>query len=188
MSDNETTALEHFTWGAEGSADYIKQPVADVPTFNLAMLALQGFRHKVGNEVAAKGAAWRKTEEGKAASEEEYNEYIRKARAEMLDKILNGQLGVRASSGPRVTGVEALKRQVALEFLKAAIKAYNAKSGKNISVPTGEKVINYMGAEVTREQLIDRYLATNGAKVEAEVAKRQAAQEAAADVGEDLFA
>ena len=71
---------------------------------------------------------------------------------------------------------------------QAAIKAYNGKTGKNVALPTGEKVINYMGKEMTREQLVDAYLRANEAKVSAEAERRQQEQEAGADVGEDLFA
>jgi len=189
MTDqSETTTLNTFTWGVKGTADFVETTVSDIPVPNLAMLALQGFRHKLGNEVAAKVAAWAKTEDGAKATDDEKAQYARQARADMLDRILTGQLGVRASAGPRVTGIDALKRQIGTKWLKEAIAKYNAKTGKNVALPTGEKTINYMGKDMTRDEMISAYIRANQDRVDAEAARQQKAQEEGADVGEDLFA
>ena len=181
MTDMEN-GNKSFKWG-----DISTNP-ADLPAQSLFALAQRGYTHVLGNEVASQVATWRKTEDGAKASEAEVEAYAKSKRDEKLAKILDGTLGVRTAAGPRVSGIEALKRQVAIEFLKAAIKAYNGKTGKNVALPTGEKVINYMGKEMTREQLVDAYSRANEAKVSAEAERRQQEQEAGADVGEDLFA
>jgi hypothetical protein len=187
MTD-ETTTITSLTWGTKGSPDYVEVATNNVPIPNLAMLALQGFRHKLGNEVAAKVAAHKKSDEGKAKTEDELNVYAANARKEMLDKILTGQLGVRASAGPRVTGIEALKRAIGTKWLKEAIAKYNAKTGKNVALPTGDKIINYMGKDMTRDEMISAYIRANQDRVDAEAERQQAAQAEGADVGEDLFA
>ena len=185
---DETTMITKFTWGTPGTPDYLEVPVADIPVHNLAVLAHQGFKHKLGNEVAAKAAAHKKSEEGAAKSEDELTAYSREARADMLNKILTATLGVRASSGPRVTGIEALKRAIGTKWLKEAIAKYNAKTGKNVALPTGDKVINYMGKNMTRDEMINAYIRANQDRVDTEAQRQQEAQAEGADVGEDLFA
>jgi hypothetical protein len=187
MSD-ETTTITSLTWGTKGSPDYVEVATSDVPIPNLAMLALQGFRHKLGNEVAAKVAAHKKSEEGKAKSEGELEAFAAEARKEMLERILTGTLGVRASSGPRVTGIEALKRSIATKWLKEAIAKYNAKTGKNVTLPTGDKVINYMGKDMTRDEMIAAYTRANQDRIDSEAERQQKAEAEGADVGEGLFA
>ena len=184
----ETTTITSLTWGTKGSADYVEVSTSDVPIPNLAMLALQGFRHKLGNEVAAKVAAHKKSEEGSAKSESELADYAANARKDMLEKILTGQLGVRASSGPRVTGIEALKRAIGTKWLKEAIAKYNAKTGKNVALPTGDKVINYMGKDMTRDEMIAAYARANADRIDVEAERQQKAEAEGADVGEGLFA
>jgi hypothetical protein len=186
MTDTEVKIPENFTWGT--GADAISTPVADIPAFNLAMLALQGFRHKLGNEVAAKLAAFVKTEDGKGASDADKAAKVAEWRAEMLDKIINGVLGVRASSGPRVSGLDAIKRAVATKLLKVRLVKYNTKHGKNVTLPTKDGTIDFMGTVMTRDQMIDKLLSQNDAEVTAEAERQQAFEQAGADVGEDLFA
>jgi len=187
MTD-ETTTITSLTWGTKGSAAYVEVATSDVPIPNLAMLALQGFRHKLGNEVAAKVAAHKKSEEGSGKSEAELATFASEARKEMLERILTGQLGVRASAGPRVTGIEALKRSIATKWLKEAIAKYNAKTGKNVALPTGDKVINYMGKDMTRDEMIAAYARANADRIDVEAERQQKAEAEGADVGEDLFA
>ena len=182
MTD-ETTTITSLTWGTKGSADYVEISTSDVPIPNLAMLALQGFRHKLGIEVAAKVAAHKKSEEGKAKSDDELAQYASEARAEMLDRILTGQLGVRASSGPRVSGDEAIRRNVTLTVLKAFLAKHNLK------MPTGEGVIKVAGKDMTREMLIEAMYRKDKAAIDAEVERKKAFEESAAsgaDIG-DVF-
>jgi hypothetical protein len=181
----ETTTLSALTWGTKGSADYVEVATSDIPIPNLAMLALQGFRHKLGNEVAAKVAAHKKSEEGAAKDDAAIAEYASAARKEMLEKILTGQLGVRASAGPRPTGVEALKRSVTIEVLKAFLAKHNLK------MPTGDGVIKVAGKDMNREALIEAMYRRDKASIDAEVTRKQAFQDAAASgAGEigDVFA
>lgn len=190
MSDTETKTVEPIsvlTWGVKGAADYIETPVQDVPTSNMSILCLRGFRHVLGNEVAAKVTAWKKTDDGKSAGEDEVASKAREFRAEFLDRILNGQLGQRAAGAPRATGVDALKRAIALEFLKAMLDSVSKKTGNKVTVPTGDNTITIAGKAMTREQLIEATMRKRAADIEAEVARRQAVRDEGADVGEDIF-
>lgn len=182
MSDTQTSAepIGVFTWGTKGSADYLETSVDQIPTRNLSMLALQGYRHKLGNEVAARITAWKKSDDGKTASDDQVAEKAREFRNEMLDKILNGQLGVRASAGPRATGDEAIRNAVTLESLKAFLKKYNLK------MPTGDETVKVAGQDMTRAQMLERMYARDKAKIDAEVERRKAAQ--ASEVGLEDFA
>ncbi len=172
MADTNTETapvLNTFTWGTKGSPDYCETDITVVPTANLANLALQGYRHKLGNEVAAKVAAHKKTDEGKVKTDDEIAQYAREARAEMLDKIVNGVLGVRASSGaPRVTGTEAIRRTVTVESLRKLLKK------SNLAMPTGEDTVFIAGKAMTREDLIAAMYRKDQKAIDAEVARREA--------------
>ena len=147
---------------------------ADIPTISLFALAQRGFSHVLGNEVASKLAAWKKGEAGNAASEEEVAAFVAAKRQEALEKILNGTLGVRSAVAPRVTGIEARIRRVAVEFLQERFAAYSKKSGVKVSLPTGDKVVEVAGRPMTREQLIEAELKRNGEAIRAEAERRQA--------------
>ncbi len=176
-----TEANRKFKWG-----DQEIDP-ADIPTVNMFALVQQGLNHKRGNEVSAARVAWLKSEEGQTASETDVTAWVAAKQAEMLDKILHGVLGVRVSSGPRVSGLDALKRTIAVERIKAAFKSYSAKTGKKLSLPTGDDTVDYMGKPMTREDLIKAMLAKQADAIETEAKRRQEFQTEGADVGEDLF-
>jgi hypothetical protein len=162
-----------FKWrpGRSGARDILP---SEVPTQSLFAAAQRGISHLGGNEVAAQMSAYKQTEEGKVATEQELEAKELEFANAKLDKLLNGTLGVRTSSGPRVTGVEALMRSIAVEFLKARFAAYSAKTGEKVSVPTGDKTITVGTQVYNRDQLIDAELRRNEAKIKAEVARRQA--------------
>ena len=162
-----TDANRKFRWG-----DQEIDP-ADIPTVNMFALVQQGLNHKRGNEVSAARVAWLKSEEGQTASEADVTAWVAAKQAEMLDKILHGVLGVRVSSGPRVSGIDALKRTIAVERIKAAFKSYSAKTGKTLSLPTKDETVDYMGNAMTREDLIKAMLDKQGATIEAEAKRRQ---------------
>ncbi len=173
MSDTTTQASAEpigvFTWGQKGTAEYIETPVTDISSRNLSLLALQGYRHKLGNEVAARVAAWKKSDEGKDADEATVTAKYAEFRAEMLDKILNGVLGVRATSGVRVTGDEAIKRAVTLEHLKVFLKKNNLK------LPTGDETIDVAGKAMDREALLAAMYRRSQVAIDKEVEHRKAA-------------
>jgi hypothetical protein len=176
MDDSiSTTSLEGKEFKHGSGEDAITVSPADIPTISLFALAQRGFSHVLGNEVASKLAAFRKTEVGAAADEAEVAAFTKAKREEALEKILNGTLGTRAASSPRVTGIEALMRRVAVEFLQARFAAYSKKSGTKVSLPTGDKVVEVAGRAMTREQLIEAELKRNGEAIREEALRRQGA-------------
>jgi len=172
MTDLEGKEFRHGT----GEQEITVNP-ADIPTISLFALAQRGFSHVLGNEVASKLAAWKKGEEGGAATEEEVAAFVKSKREEALEKILNGTLGVRSAAAPRATGIEALMRRIAVEFLQARFAAFSKRTGQKVSLPTGDKVVNVAGRDMTREQLIEAELKRNGEQIRAEAQRRQGASE-----------
>ena len=84
-------------------------------------------------------------------------------------------------------GLDALKRTIATEWIKARFKEHSTKTGKKLSLPTGDETIDYMGKPMTREDLIKAMLNKQAAAIETEAKRRQAVQQEGADAGEDLF-
>ena len=113
MSDLEGKEFKHGT----GEAAITVSP-SDIPTISLFALAQRGFSHVLGNEVASKLAAWKKGEEGATAGEAEVAAFVQAKREEALEKIMQGTLGVRSATAPRVSGIEALMRRIAVEKLQ----------------------------------------------------------------------
>jgi hypothetical protein len=161
-----------LTWGAKGAADYVETPIAGIPDTSLFALVQRGYRHVLGNEVAAKVSAYKKSEEGQGATDEVLAEKSAAWRQEALDKIMQGTLGVRVASAPRVSGIEALKRTIAVERIKASFAAYSAKTGKKLSLPTKDETVDYMGKPMTREDLIAAMLNKQAEAIEAEAKRR----------------
>lgn len=190
MADTETKTFEPislYTWGVKGSADYLETNVSEIPTANLSILGLRGFRHVLGNEVAAKVTAWKKSDEGKVATDDEVAAKGREFRSEFFNRILTGQLGQRAAGAPRATGVEALRRSIATDLVKAELDRVSKKTGNKVTMPTGEDTITIAGKVMNREQLIEAGLRRWEAKINEEVARRQAFKDEGEDAGEGLF-
>ena len=178
-----TDTSRNFKWGDQEIAPN------DIPVENLFALAQQGLNHKRGNEVSAARVAWLKTDDGATADEAAIQAWVDAKTADMLDKVLSRgkydgvALGVRASSGPRVSGEEALRRNVTLTVLKAFLAKHNLK------MPTGEGVIKVAGKDMTREMLIEAMYRKDKASIDAEVERKKAFEESAAsgaDIG-DVF-
>ena len=173
MTDQEATNLEGKEFRHGQGDDELKVNPADVPTVSLFALAQRGFSHVMGNEVASKLAAWKKGEAGAAATQAEVDAFVKAKREEALEKILNGTLGVRSASTPRVSGFDALVRRVAVEYLNARFAAYSKRTGQKVTLPTGDKVVSVPGRDMTREQLIEAELKRNGEAIKAEAKRRQ---------------
>ena len=179
MTEHDKDAEKAFKWG-----DLTTLP-AKVPTQSLFALAQRGYTHVLGNEVAAQVSAYKKTEEGAKASEDELEAYASEKRNEKLAKILDGTLGVRTAAGPRVSGIEAIMRGIAVEFLKARFKKYSDKTGTKVAVPTGETTIKIAGKDMTREDLIAAELRARDKEIRAEATRRMESESEGADAGDD---
>jgi hypothetical protein len=175
-------------WNGPNGKVYSIDP-AQVPEANLFVLAQSGFTHKFGNEVSSALTAWRKTDDGKAASEDEIDAWLDARRAALLEKVQNGELGVRVSGAPRVTGIEAIMRSIATDQVKAKLANNKDDDGKPapLAMPTGDKTIVIKGKEFDRELLITTWLKTREAKIRADAQARMDANKAAANEADDFF-
>ena len=171
MSDDEKT----LKWGS-----YEVSP-SDVPAVSLLALAQRGWTHVFGNEVASALTAWRKTEEGARSTQEQIDSWLAAKRDAKLAAIMAGTLGVRAAGQPKATGIEALVRSIAVEWLKVALATQGAK------LPSGDKVITVKGKAMTREQLIEATLRARGDKIRAEAERVMAERASREEALGDLF-
>ena len=178
---SEMQADHNLKWG-----DISVHP-KDVPAQSLFALSQRGFSHVLGNEVAAQVSAWKKTDEGAKATEAMIEAFANEKRNEKLAKIMDGTLGVRTAAGPRVSGIEALMRTIAVEFLRARLKKYSDKSGTKVTLPTGENTITIAGKVMTRDDLIAAELRASAAAIKEEAERRQQVQSEGADAGDELF-
>jgi|HubBroStandDraft_1064217.scaffolds.fasta_scaffold17588_2 hypothetical protein len=181
--DDDDAGNKTLKWGTEGTETFYDVSPADVPAISLFALAQRGLTHVLGNEVASALTAWKKTDEGKAASQAQIDAWVKARRDAKFEQILAGTLGTRTASVPRATGIEALKRSIAIEWLKAKL----AKSG--VKLPTGDKTIEVAGTAMTRDELIAATLRNRGDKLQAEAEAEMARRSAFAEEdGGELFA
>lgn len=158
--------------------------IADLPQVSLVALAHRGLVHILGNEVASKVTAWKKTDAGANATEDDIAAKTEAFRAEAMEKVLSGSLGVRTGT-VRGTALETVMREVAIERLRSNFAAAIKKNPAHPKFPGDAKTtINVRGEELNRATLIERHIAKFRDVIEAEARRRMA--EAEADAGEDL--
>ncbi len=162
-------AYENLTYG-----DNISIPVADIPEVSRFSLMQQAFGHKIGNEAAATVSAKIQAFLGDAkdstdlkawreANREMVDAWTSEARAGIIQKIMNGTLGIR-EGGPRKDPVEV---EVAALGLNELVQSKVLKrSGKNDDVITFPN-----GATMARGELLKRYVAKHGDRLTPEAAK-----------------
>ena len=190
MSTDAQTAdaANDFVWNFADGQELRAAP-ADIPVNSLHRMAHSGGQHMLGNEVASALTAWRKTEEGKAADDAAIKSWVFERRQKKLEQILSGTLGVRTTrSIGRATGLDAVIRTVAIEWLKAKL----GKSGNKL--PTGDKTIEVAGKDMTRDDLVDFAIAradklvySPGVTIRAEAERRHGEQEGIVAGVDELF-
>lgn len=150
-----------------------------LPESSRHAIVRRGFNHIVGNEAASKVSSHFEGEtpsaEAKAAKKAEVV-------AEFVARLVAGTMGVRASSGPRVSPLESIMRSLAIAEIKAILVknklAMPAASGKAEGDPLPTITLN--GTAFTKEDLIKRRLEAHGDRLKAEAEKelRRRAREA----------
>ena len=159
-----------------------------LPESSRFALASRGLTHVLGNEIASKVHSWAMAE-GQANSEDkatvkawkEANASAIEARvaelqAETIAKLLDGTIGVRASSGPRLTPLDTLRRSIARDQVKVILR------GQNIAIPKKDEKIKLANGEFTLDELVERRLVMvtkDGRDIGAEIT-REAEKELAA--------
>lgn len=169
------------------TADAVDISPGTLPPQSLYALCQRGASH-LNNEVAAQVSAYKKTEEGAKATQSELEAFASEKRLEKLNKVQDGTLGTRTAAGPRVSGIEAISRMIAVEFLRARLKKYSARSGNKVVLPTGENTLYIMEKQMTREDLIASEMRVSKVAIETEAKRRQEVQVEGADAGDELFA
>lgn len=156
--------------------------VNDIPlNVQLALMA-RGFTHVLGNEVASKVTAKaKKSAEDKEAprtlTEDEKTALAVGFRNAAIESIMDGSFGTHTrASGPKVGKLERIMRAFAVERLAIALAKSKAK------LPTKTATIKVSGEDLTRDQLIDRWLAKHGDEAKAEAERRIAASEVDVDL------
>lgn len=145
--------------------------VYDLPARSLAALVASGLAHKLGNEIAAKVAAYKaKATDGKLPSESEIAQFKAQKQKEMFASLLSGEAAASAR-GPRGSAIESMMKKIAAEELAARFRAL----GK--SLPSGDKTITLTTGDgrveaVTRATLIDRRVAAHSERLRAEAERR----------------
>lgn len=161
-----------------------KIAIANLPQASLVALAQRGFTHILGNEVASKVTAQKKSfaeaNGGAAMSEDDVAKMLADYRAEAFAKIAEGRLGVRAAGSPRGTALETIMRAVAVARLKTNFRKLNLKFPVK---STDTVVVN--GETLSRNDLIERHLKRFDEVIRAEAQRQLDAK--AESAGADLF-
>jgi hypothetical protein len=174
---NDDVTERDLVWKDAATGVEYRVPFVGVPAKSLAVLCQRGFTHFLGNEQAAKLVTWKKKEENASATDEAVKEFLKATRQTAFEAVIGATMGTRSASGaPRVTGIDAVMRRIAVEMLTAELAKHNAK------LPTGDKTIEVRGKAYTREQLIETMLKRRNDLI------KQKAQERMTTTGDDLFA
>lgn len=180
MTDTTTETAREYRWGT--GPDSTTLSPSDLPATSIFALVQRGLNHISGNEVASQVAAWKKGEEGSAATDAQIEAYAKTKRDEKLEKIMDGSLGVRAASAPRTTGIASVMHAIAVERLRAKLKKFD------LVLPTGDKTISVAGKDMDRGALIAAELRHGDAAIRAEAERRMAVEAGSAEALENLFA
>lgn len=144
--------------------------ISNLPEVSRVALMQRGFTHILGNEVASKVAAWKKTEDGSTADEAAIARKTANYQDEALEKILDGKLGIRAG-GPRGTAIETVMRVIAIAELKANFKKAGAKWPEK-----ADSTIKVRDRVLTRTALVGEYMSKHGARLKSDAEARASAE------------
>lgn len=184
--------MEKLTYG-DHSVDFDGLPEA-----TRYAIAHEGFVHFLGNRVASRVAGWCESQAGDGATKEAVkawkdshadavNEQAAAFREATLKAMLDGTLGVRATSGPRAATdpLGAEMRKIAKEQITMILAAHGLKFPIGKDESGAPKTVSIRGVVRTGEQLIsDRldpdYPRNNRDAIEAEAKRNLAAKAKAA--------
>lgn len=101
-------------------------PFTKINDAALAYLVQYGYNKSLQDSVAG----MKKEMAGAGASEEEITSALAAGREERHNAVMNGTLGVRGPSSPRVSSLETTIRRIAVEEIKAKVAARKGKLPK----------------------------------------------------------
>lgn len=131
--------------------------VGELPSEMILALAQHGFKQKLGD-----AAAMTKEEKAELGSEEAVAAKIAERRKAIVQNLREGKFSAGGTAGPRLKGLDAIVRDVAIERLKAAFSA------KSIKWPTGK------GSAERIAELVGKLVAKHGDDIRAEAERRMA--------------
>lgn len=156
--------LDSITYANRAGTFNYTLDIPSVPTQSIKALIARGLSHVLGNEAMSRAAGRYEAEakrlEVAELSDEQKEAMVATARAEMVDAIVNGTLGVRTEGEARVTPLEAMcvrlaKVAIVEQLKKATPPIAFPKAVKDGPVPT----ITIGGVAVTMDDLVTRRLA-----------------------------
>jgi hypothetical protein len=162
-----------------------------LPAASVQSLLVKGMNHYFGNECASKVTSWKEgladpKREGGARVPSDVEIAVAKLdfQKSALAALLAGTVG-HSARGPRATPIDSVMRLIAETEIRNTLKA------NNLVMPTGEKTVQLGANAFTRQQLIDRRLASHGDRIRKEAEAKLAADErkakkAMADAGGDV--
>lgn len=153
-----------------------------LPESSRFAIVRRGFNHIVGNEAASKVSSHF---EGESPSAEAKAAKKAEVVAEFVARLVAGTMGVRASSGPRVSPLESIMRSLAIAQIKATLAANKGTDGKPLTMPAAQgknegdpvPTINLGGVHYTKEELIARKLSNTAPYGRGEAIKAEAEKE-----------
>jgi hypothetical protein len=163
----------NLTYGDSLNVDF-----AALPEVSQAALAQRGFTHVFGNEVASRVHSRAMGEDGansddkatvkawKDANPDKLAAWAAEVSADFLAALNDGTLGNRVS-GPRLTPVETIARQMARKEIEDILRA------NKIKVPTKDDKVKMPDGEFTMAELVTRRLEKFGDRINA-AAKKEA--------------
>lgn len=145
-----------------------------LPEASVNALLRKGLAHFMGNEQASKVTAWKNSEAGKDATEEQIASKKAEFQAAGVAALADGTVGNRVV-GVTVSPIEKIMRSLAKSEIVGILKA------TNMAIPKGEGTVTFNEGsdseqKLTMEDLIERRLEGHGDRLkkeaEAEVKRR----------------
>lgn len=146
------------------------------PTAIEAMVK-RGISHYLGNEMASKVTAWVESENkerakaippGPAVSDAEKDSKKNEFQLAAISALANGSIG-QSNRGPRVDPLAGQMQAIAKREVLDTLKA------NNIKPPKGDDIVTFGdGATRTMGQMVEKRIALQGARIEAEAKKHLA--------------
>jgi len=149
---SDSALMGDFTWGN------VSINLDNIPQNVFVGLAKQGIIHKLGNEVAAGLVKVKEKfeKEGGTWDEDVKEEKSIELRQQMVQKILEGTIGLRIG-GPRGTTIENIAFELAMKEAEAKLapKGYWPKADRKNGIKAEDAQIEFGGRQMTRDDLAE---------------------------------
>jgi hypothetical protein len=144
-------AYGNFAWGG------VEIDLDAIPDDVKAGLMKRTIVHKLGNEVAAQVVKQREKDKKEGDEfDEEYETVTADLREKMLQKILDGTVGLRIG-GPRGNTIENIAFELAMKQAETTLapKGYWPKADRKNGIKAEDATIEFAGRAMTRDDLAE---------------------------------